>query len=152
MLVMKARDRLWQELARAPTVAEVAALLGRSDEAVLDGLEAASAMRAESLDAPLGNADDDDAVTHTDRLGATDPGYARVDAELAVADMTRILDSRAREVLRLRFQDDLLQSEIAQRVDCSQMHVSRIIRDSLERLRRYADRGRAGPTGQPPPS
>ena len=51
--------------------------------------------------------------------------------------MTGILDDRAREILRLRFKEDLLQSEIAERVGCSQMHVSRIIRSSLEKLYAY---------------
>jgi RNA polymerase sigma-B factor len=55
--------------------------------------------------------------------------------------MTGILDDRAREILRLRFKEDLLQSEIAERVGCSQMHVSRIIRSSLERLYSYGTRG-----------
>ena len=56
--------------------------------------------------------------------------------------MTGILDERAREILRLRFQEDLLQSEIAEHVGCSQMHVSRIIRSSLERLYTYGSRER----------
>ena len=52
--------------------------------------------------------------------------------------MTPILDKRARESLRLRFEADLIQSEIAERVGCTQMHVSRILRSSLERLQQYA--------------
>ena len=53
--------------------------------------------------------------------------------------LTGILDDRAREILRLRFAEDLLQSEIAERVGCSQMHVSRILRSSLERLFAYGE-------------
>ena len=71
-------------------------------------------------------------------IGSLDPEYdphrGGRDTERA---LTGILDERAREILRLRFQDDLLQSEIAERVGCSQMHVSRIIRGSLEKLYAY---------------
>jgi RNA polymerase sigma-B factor len=63
--------------------------------------------------------------------------FDRVEAGITLERMTVILDERAREILRLRFQEDLLQSEIAERVGCSQMHVSRIIRSSLEKLYAY---------------
>ena len=56
---------------------------------------------------------------------------------MTIEHLTGILDDRAREILRLRFQDDLVQSEIAEQVGCSQMHVLRIIRSSLERLYAY---------------
>ena len=73
----------------------------------------------------------------SDLLGDEDPEFERVEAGVTIERMTNILDDRAREILKLRFQDDLLQSEIAERVGCSQMHVSRIIRSSLERLYAY---------------
>jgi RNA polymerase sigma-B factor len=59
-----------------------------------------------------------------------------VEAGVTIERMTGILDDRAREILRLRFKQDLLQSEIAERVGCSQMHVSRIIRDAIAELAR----------------
>ena len=73
-----------------------------------------------SLDALLVDGDDE-TTTYAERIGAPDAGYATVEEGLVVDDLTRILDARAREVLRLRFRDDLLQSEIAERVGCSQM-------------------------------
>ena len=68
-----------------------------------------------------------------------DPEYERVEAGVTIERLTGILDERAREILRLRFSEDLLQSEIAERVGCSQMHVSRILRSSLERLYAYGE-------------
>jgi RNA polymerase sigma-B factor len=67
-------------------------------------------------------------------IGHHDAEYDRVEAGVTLERLTGILDDRAREILRLRFAEDLLQSEIAERVGCSQMHVSRIIRSSLEKL------------------
>ena len=60
-----------------------------------------------------------------------------MEASATLEQLTSILDERAREILRLRFEEDMLQSEIAARVGCSQMHVSRILRSSLERLYTY---------------
>ena len=88
------------------------------------------------LDVPL-TEDVDESGTFLDSLGDSEPGYANVDDGLVIDDLTRILDARARAVLRLRFREELLQSEIAERVGCSQMHVSRIIRSSLEKLYAY---------------
>ena len=78
-----------------------------------------------------------DSASAGDLIGADDPEYERVEAGVTIERLTGILDDRAHEILRLRFQEDLLQSEIAERVGCSQMHVSRIIRSSLERLYAY---------------
>jgi RNA polymerase sigma-B factor len=88
------------------------------------------------LDAPV--ADDDERTSFLDLRGAPDAGYARV-ADAAMLDvLIAALDRRAREVLRLHFHEDLLQREIAERMGCSQMQVSRILRDALERLRLLA--------------
>jgi RNA polymerase sigma-B factor len=78
-----------------------------------------------------------DSASAGDLLGIDDAEFDRVEAGITIERLTGILDERAREILRLRFTEDLLQSEIAERVGCSQMHVSRIIRSSLERLYAY---------------
>lgn len=131
--VGKARDRLWQEGSRPPTVAEIAAVLGRRPEDVLDALEAAAAHRAESLDEPILE-DGDEMIARLDVIGDTEPGYGRVEDAMMIDDLIAILDEQSREVMRLRFREDLLQREIAERLGCSQMQVSRILRDSLSRL------------------
>jgi RNA polymerase sigma-B factor len=89
-----------------------------------------------SLDAPV-HEEEGATASAGDLLGSYDAEFARVEAGITIERMTEILDERAREILRLRFQEDLLQSEIAERVGCSQMHVSRIIRSSLEKLYSY---------------
>jgi RNA polymerase sigma-B factor len=142
LAVGRARDRVSQQRTRAATVAEIARMLERTEEEVLDALEAAAAQHAESLDVPLD--DGDEGRSRLDLRGEPEAGYARVADAAMLDDLTARLDVRAREVLRLHFHEDLLQREIAELVGCSQMHVSRIVRDSLDRLRLYA-RLPAGP-------
>jgi RNA polymerase sigma-B factor len=136
LAVEEAREALWTELGHSPTVAEIAAHLNRPEEAIVDALQATEARSLRSLDAPV---HDEDAESDSagDLIGQPDPAFERVEAGVTVERLTAILDDRAREILRLRFGEDLLQSEIAARVGCSQMHVSRIIRSSLERLYAY---------------
>ena len=68
------------------------------------------------------------------QIGAHDAGYEQAEARVTMDQLTAGLDRRAREILRLRFGEDLLQSEIAARVGCSQMHVSRLLRRALTRI------------------
>jgi RNA polymerase sigma-B factor len=140
--VEEARDALWAKLGRSPTVEDLAGKLHRSQEEIVEALQASEARSARSLDAPVHEEEGDSASTG-DLIGGEDAQYERVEAAVTIERLTGILDDRAREILRLRFQEDLLQSEIADRVGCSQMHVSRIIRSSLERLYAYG----AGPNG-----
>jgi RNA polymerase sigma-B factor len=136
LAVEEARDALWIDLERSPTVADIAGHLHRSEEQVLEALQASAGRSVRSLDAPV-HEEEGDSASAGDLLGDDDPEYARVEAVVTIEHLTGILDERAREILRLRFQEDLLQSEIAERVGCSQMHVSRILRSSLERLYAY---------------
>jgi len=136
LAVDEARNALWVELGRSPTVAELARWIDSTPEAVLEALQASEGYSLRSLDAPV-REDEDDAATAGDLVGSVDRGYAQVEAGVTVEALTTILDERAREILRLRFEEDLLQVEIAERVGCSQMHVSRIIRTSLEKLYAY---------------
>jgi RNA polymerase sigma-B factor len=137
--VEEAREKLWGELGRQPTVADLAERLDRSPEEVVEALQATEGRSARSLDAPV-HEEEGDSATAGDLLGDDDSGYEQVEAGITIERLTGILDERAREILRLRFQEDLLQSEIAERVGCSQMHVSRIIRSSLEKLYTYGKR------------
>jgi len=138
--VEEARDALWADIGRSPTVADIAERLHRSEEEIVEALQATEGRSARSLDAPV-HEEEGDSATAGDMLGTPDAEYERVEAGITIERMTGILDERAREILRLRFQEDMLQSEIAERVGCSQMHVSRIIRASLERLYAYGTRG-----------
>jgi RNA polymerase sigma-B factor len=136
LAVEEARDRLWGDLGRSPTVGDLATRLSRPREQVVEALQASEGRSLRSLDAPV-HEEESDSACAGELIGSEDPEYERVDAGVTIEHLTGILDERAQEILRLRFNDDLLQSEIAERVGCSQMHVSRIIRSSLERLYAY---------------
>jgi RNA polymerase sigma-B factor len=137
--VSRARDELWQDLGRSPTARDVADRLGVSIEQVSDALQLGATRVAESLDELL-RPDDPDGATALDRAADPDDGYAVADAAIALDQMSGVLDDRAKEVIRLRYQEDLLQREIAERVGCSQMHVSRILREAVSALAERATR------------
>ena len=117
----------------SPTVADLADRLDRSPEEIIEALQATEGRSVRSLDAPVHD-EENDSASAGDLIGTDDAEFERVEAGVTLERLTGILDERAQEILRLRFGDDLLQSEIADRVGCSQMHVSRIIRSSLEKL------------------
>jgi RNA polymerase sigma-B factor len=70
--------------------------------------------------------------------GVEDPGFGVAEDAATVQHLMRVLSDREREVLRLRFEEDLTQAEIGERIGVSQMHVSRIIRQSITKLREVA--------------
>jgi RNA polymerase sigma-B factor len=137
--VDRVADEMSRELGRAPTPAEIAERTGTSLEQVLEAREASAAYRAVSLDRPRTD-EEDEGESYADAVGAEDPGYRLAEDAATVQRLMRALSDREREVLRLRFEEDLTQSEIGQRVGVSQMHVSRLIRQSVARLREEAER------------
>jgi RNA polymerase sigma-B factor len=130
-------EALTRELGRAPTPAELAGRLGVTLEQVLEAREAAGAYRAVSLDRPRDDEDEGDALGAA--FGVEDPGFGVAEDTATVERLMRVLTDREREVLRLRFSEDLTQAEIGTRIGVSQMHVSRIIRQAVARLREAAD-------------
>jgi RNA polymerase sigma-B factor len=132
--VERGRDELWRTLGRSPTATELAAHLDRPVEDILEALSAGDGRALKSLDEPAGD-DDGASAALGEILGQEDPGFSRVDTSVTIEEVGRSLSSREREVLRLRFQEDLTQSEIGELIGCSQMHVSRMLRQTLERLR-----------------
>ncbi len=131
-------DELSRELGRAPTPGEMAERLGVTTEQVLEAREAAGAYRAVSLDRPR-TEDDEGGDAYAEVVGDDDPGFGLAEDAATVQRLMRVLTDREREVLRLRFVEDLTQSEIGARVGVSQMHVSRLIRQSIARLRTVAE-------------
>jgi RNA polymerase sigma-B factor len=131
-------EELLRELGRVPTLAELADRLSTSPELVLEAREAAAAYRAVSLDRPRDD-DDDGGDPLGVAVGIEDPGFGVAEDAATVERLMRVLSEREREVLRLRFEQDLTQAEIGERVGVSQMHVSRIIRHALMRLRTAAE-------------
>ena len=100
-------------------------------------MEASLAFDAVSLETPRGG--DDEGGSYAETVGADDEGYEMVEYSAAIAPAMNAMPPRDRLILRLRFERDLTQSEIADQLGISQMHVSRIIRRSLARLRTVAD-------------
>ena len=135
--VDRATDPLFHKLGRAPTASEIADDLEVTIEQVLEAHEAAAAYRADSLDRPVSDADQD-ATRVGDTLGGDEPGYRQAEDSATVDSMVSVLSDREREILRLRFEEDLTQSEIGDRVGLSQMHISRILRQAVARLREAA--------------
>jgi RNA polymerase sigma-B factor len=125
------------QLHREPTVPEIVAKVGASEEDVLEALEAYGAHKASSLDEPH-RSDDESADTLGDILGAEEDGFACAEDRATIELLLRAITPREREVLRLRFEHDLTQAEIGEQVGLSQLQVSRIIRQALARLRDYA--------------
>ena len=132
--VNEALGTLPAKLGRAARPRDVAEAIGVSVEDVLEAMEAATAYEATSLDAPRGSSDDGEEWTHGGALGEEDAGYELVELSDALRGTLDALPARERLILRLRFERDLTQAEIANCVGVSQMHVSRLLRRSLDRL------------------
>jgi RNA polymerase sigma-B factor len=137
----QATSSLTRELGRPPTADELADQLGLEQEDILEALQAASARRIRSLDAPAAAWSDSEPEPLGERLGEADPGYEHVENWNTVVQLLPELSDRERAALRLRLVDDLTQTEIGNRLGCSQMHVSRMLRRSLDRLRQAYEDG-----------
>jgi RNA polymerase sigma-B factor len=135
LALARARDKLTHELGRSPTVQELAEKVGVPFEEVLQTIQSQEARRTRSLDEPVG-----EDMTLADAVGGSDPELGRAEMRVLLQDAFEVLSDRDREVLRLRFEQDLTQTEISDLVGVSQMQVSRLIRQSLARLRMDIER------------
>lgn len=124
---------LAQRQGRSPSVNDIARTMGVAAEDVLEAMDAGAAYTSGSLDAPV--AEEDGATTIGDLIADVDDHLERTHERVTVATHLRALPDRERVILYLRFFDGLTQSEIAERVGISQMHVSRLLRRSLGDLR-----------------
>jgi len=132
--VDKAITELTKKLQRSPSVGEIAARLEVEQTDVLEVMEANHNRRPLSLDRPAGAEDSEDSPP-TEWVGEEDDGFELVEGRIALDSALPALDERERLVLRLRFVEDMTQSQIAERIGHSQMHVSRILRGALARIR-----------------
>ena len=134
-----AAQELHRKLGRSPSPKELAGELELHEEEVLEAMEAASAYDAVSLEQQRGDSDSDSGSdTFQDKLGTEEERYELVEYGATIAPTLKALSARERLILHLRFVEDMTQSEIADRIGVSQMHVSRLIRRSLARLRQAA--------------
>jgi RNA polymerase sigma-B factor len=137
--VDRAVAELSDELRRQPSVAEIGRAVGADEEDVLEALQAGGAYRAVSFEAPRGNGGDDDVATLADSIGVDETGFDRAEERATLARLLTTVTPREREVLRMRFEEDMTQAEIGAVIGVSQMQVSRVIRQALARLRAAAD-------------
>src|SRR2546426_4809620 len=128
-------EELTVELGRSPTIPELAKAANADEEDVLEALESGRAYTSVSLSTSGGGQDDEGELDPLESLGAEEPQYEVSEDRAVLAPGFRVLDERERMILHLRFFEGLTQSQIAQQVGISQMHVSRLIRRSLEKIR-----------------
>ena len=121
-------DELTTELGRSPTIAELAGAAGVEEEDVVDALDSMNAYTTRSLHAPFEEGGDD---SLSDKLGTEETGYAEVEDGSLVAAGMDALDERERQIVELRFFEEMTQSQIAAEIGISQMHVSRLLRRAL---------------------
>jgi RNA polymerase sigma-B factor len=145
--VEEASRQLTAHTGRAPNVGELAQYLELDTEQVLAGLEAGSAHFATSLDEPAAATDTEDHEPLHAYVGEVDDGYALVEMTASLAAAMSRLPYLERRALTLRLRHDLKQTEIADRLGCSQMQVSRLLRRATTRLREMID-----PPADPAPS
>ena len=153
LMVNSATDALAGKLGRSPSPRDLAEQTGLTMEQVLEALDAASAYTPAALDAPQPGGDGEGERTLGDTLGGDDAHYELVELGEAIAPAFQALPEREQVILKLRFIDDLTQSEIAEKIGVSQMHVSRLLRRSLNQLSDAGGaRPRLRPGRSPPPS
>jgi RNA polymerase sigma-B factor len=132
--ISKLIEQLTVQLSRSPTIAELAEAAGVEEEAVLEALESGRAYSSVSL-SPGASSDEDAELDPLESLGSEDVEFELSEDRAVLAPGFKVLDQRERRILHLRFFSGLTQSQIAEQIGISQMHVSRLIRRSLEKIR-----------------
>lgn len=133
--INRAIDELSVQLQNSPTVTQIANYLKVSEEEVLETMEMTGSYRALSADRPLEIGSDGSTVSLLDIVGNTEKGYDKVDTYILLERLLPILQEREQRILKYLFFDNLSQKEVAEKIGISQMHVSRLQRQSLQRLR-----------------
>ncbi len=136
----KVVGHLGQELGRSPTVTEIAEAASSTEEEVLEGLEIAQAYNFTSLDAPI-DTEEGGSTSFADQLGAEDEHLENLEYRASLAPEMQKLPEREQRILYLRFFKGRTQSEIAEHLGISQMHVSRLLNRTLARLREVLEEG-----------
>jgi RNA polymerase sigma-B factor len=134
LAVDKAAQDLTNRFGRSPTVRQIGEALELEDEAVLEAMEAGRASSATSLSARRGSDDESGDNTLEAAIGVDEPGFTAAEQRATYEQLARCLTDRERQVIELRFNEDLTQAEIGERVGVSQMQVSRVLRQALAKL------------------
>ncbi|MBU9710440.1 RNA polymerase sigma factor SigB [Evansella tamaricis] len=128
-------EELTTELQRSPRVDEIASHIGVSEEEVLETMEMGKSYQALSVDRSIEADDEGSAVTLLDLVGATEKGYEKTDQQLLLEKAFSVLTNREKEILELTYYENLSQKETGDKLGISQMHVSRLQRRALQKLR-----------------
>lgn len=126
---------LTQRLGRSPTIDELARAAGTSEEEILEAMEASQAYRSTSIDAPSSGGGDDPGSGLASRLGDEDANLFATENRMLATTLIETLPKREQLIMRLRFYDGMTQSQIAERLGISQMHVSRLLARSIDQFR-----------------
>ncbi|WP_209125112.1 RNA polymerase sigma factor SigB [Alkalihalobacillus sp. BA299] len=133
--IKKAVDQLTNELQRSPKVEEIAELLNVSVEEVLEAMEMGRSYQALSVDRPLEADQEGGESTLLDLVGRKEKGYEQTDQRMLLEKVFSVLSERERNILQLTYYENLSQKETGERLGISQMHVSRLLRRALQKLR-----------------
>ncbi|MEU4102109.1 RNA polymerase sigma factor SigF [Streptomyces tanashiensis] len=131
----KATEELSTRLGRTPTVRELAELMSLTEEEVTEARLASNGYNSSSLDAALSGDNEDGDAALADFIGSEDPAMELVEDFHALAPLIADLDERDRQIIHLRFVEELTQAQIGEHLGCSQMHVSRLLSRTVKRLR-----------------
>jgi RNA polymerase sigma-B factor len=137
-------ETMTKELGRAPTISELAETLGVEEDEIVEAMETSNAFSTRSLSQPL-DREGLEGETVQDSLGIDDVGFVEVEDGSVVEAGLDALDERDRRIVELRFFEGLTQTEIAAQVGISQMHVSRLLRRSLQTMRGRLETGEEEP-------
>jgi RNA polymerase sigma-B factor len=137
--VREAQQQLSEDCGHAPSVSQLSQYLEIDTEEVLDGLRALAGYGTLSLDAPRRGGDEDEGGSYAESVGEEDRRFELIELGLSVGSALEQITPREREILCLRFVEDLTQTQIADRIGVSQMQVSRILRRCLDQLRELTE-------------
>ncbi|MCO7177162.1 RNA polymerase sigma factor SigB [Sporolactobacillus kofuensis] len=133
--IRKATELLTRTLQRSPKIIEIAEAIGESEESVLETMEMARGYNTLSVDSRIDGESEGAAMTLLDVVGRQDNGYEHVHKKLILSEALKVLSKREKEILNCTYFENLSQKETGERLGISQMHVSRLQRDALRKLR-----------------
>ncbi|MCH5585389.1 RNA polymerase sigma factor SigB [Shimazuella sp. AN120528] len=133
--IKKAVEQLTINLQRSPLVTEIAEYLEVTPEEILETMEMGRSYQAVSMDSPIESSTEGNPLTLFDLVGAEDEAFEKIDKQLLLEKIFQSLSSREREILELIFFENLSQKQVGDRLGISQMHVSRLQRRALKKLR-----------------
>jgi RNA polymerase sigma-B factor len=139
--ISKAVDELTIQMQRSPKIFELADYLGVTEEEVLETIEVGKNYQALSMDYKLENSEDGGAITLLEKIGSKEQGFKTIEDKLYIESLCNILEEREIKIIHLIYAEQLSQKEVGKQIGISQMHVSRVLKGALNKLREaYRDK------------